>query len=119
MKYLKQLFIILTISFLGEILHAVLPLPVPAGIYGLVLMLLALFTKVIKLSQVNEAGDMILDIMPVLLVPASVSLMDSYVHLSGIAVPVVATSFLTTFIVMFVTGRVTQWILGKGGGDHE
>ena len=42
MKYFRQFFIILAISFVGEILHMVLPLPVPASIYGLVLMLLAL-----------------------------------------------------------------------------
>ena len=31
MKYIKQFSIILLISFLGEALHALLPLPIPAG----------------------------------------------------------------------------------------
>ena len=34
MKYLKQLVIILLFSFLGELLQELLPLPVPAAIYG-------------------------------------------------------------------------------------
>ena len=42
MRYLKQFTIILTISLLGEVLHYITPLPVPASIYGLLLMLAAL-----------------------------------------------------------------------------
>ena len=38
MKYLKQFGIILTISFIGEILYRVIPLPIPAGIYGIIAM---------------------------------------------------------------------------------
>ena len=58
MKYFRQFFLILAISFAGEILHMVLPLPVPASIYGLVLMLLALVTGIVKIEQVKDtAGD--------------------------------------------------------------
>ncbi len=53
MKYFKQFGVILTVSFLGEVLHAVLPLPVPASIYGLVLMLIALMTGIIPLAKVQ------------------------------------------------------------------
>ncbi len=38
MKYIRQLGIILLVSFLGELLHYLLPLPVPASIYGIVLL---------------------------------------------------------------------------------
>ena len=36
----------MAVSFVGEILHAVLPLPIPASIYGLVLMLALLMTGI-------------------------------------------------------------------------
>ena len=42
MKYLKQFLIILLISFIGEILKAVLPLPVPASIYGMAILFVCL-----------------------------------------------------------------------------
>lgn len=42
MKHLRQFLIILFFSFLGEGLKALLPLPVPASIYGLVLLFAAL-----------------------------------------------------------------------------
>ena len=79
MKYLKQFGIILAISFIGEILNAVLPLPIPAGIYGIVLLFILLETKVVKLEAVRETGNLLIDIMPVMLVPPAVELMDYWV----------------------------------------
>ena len=59
MKYLRQFCIILLFSFLGEGLHIILPLPVPASVYGLVLMLAALQTGILKTRQVREtAGNL-------------------------------------------------------------
>ena len=56
MKYLKQFGIILGLSLLGELLNYLIPLPVPASIYGLVLMFLCLHFKVIKLGDVKETA---------------------------------------------------------------
>ena len=65
MKYLRQFCIILLVSALGEGLHILLPLPVPASVYGLVLMLGALASGILKLEQVEEAADFLVEIMPV------------------------------------------------------
>ena len=69
MKYFKQFLIILSVSFLGEVLHALLPLPVPASIYGLVLMLAALCTGLLKLPQIEKTGLFLVDIMAVMFIP--------------------------------------------------
>ena len=66
MKILRQFVIILLISFLGELLKAALPLPVPASVWGLILMLAALKTGVLKLSQVSDAAVFLIEIMPVM-----------------------------------------------------
>ena len=63
MKYLKQFGMILFISFLGEILRAVIPLPIPASIYGLVLMLAALMTHLLPLEAVQDSGKFLIEIM--------------------------------------------------------
>ena len=55
MKFIRQFLIIILISFAGELLHAILPLPVPASIYGLLILLAGLQTKVIPLKAVDEA----------------------------------------------------------------
>ena len=66
MKYLRQFCIILLISALGEGLHILLPLPVPASVYGLVLMLGTLTSGILKLEQVEDAADFLVEIMPVM-----------------------------------------------------
>ena len=77
MKYLKQFGMILFISFLGEILRAVIPLPIPASIYGLVLMLTALLTGILPLEKVRDTGKFLIGMMPLMFIPAAVGLLDS------------------------------------------
>ena len=77
MKLLYQFGVILAVTFVGELLYALLPLPIPASIYGLIVMLICLGTKVVKLSQVKIAADFLIDIMPPMFIPAAVGLADS------------------------------------------
>ena len=111
MKYLRQFSIILFISFLGEILHMYLPLPVPASVYGLVLMLAALCTGILKLEQVKETAGFLIEIMPVMFIPAAVGLLDAWPSLRSMWLPVILITLLTTVIVMAVTGLVTQFLI--------
>lgn len=113
MKFLRQFAIILFVSFLGEILHLLIPLPIPASVYGLVLMLLALCTGILKLNQVKETADFLIEIMPVMFIPAAVGLLDSWTALQPVWIPVILITILTTVIVMAVTGRITQFMIRK------
>ncbi len=116
MKYIKQFAIIITISFLGEVLSRVLPFTIPASVYGLFLMLLALVTKVIRVEQVREVSNFLLDIMPIMFVPASVGIMVSWGLLKDIIVPALIVGILGTLIVMIVSGKTVDgiiWITGK------
>ena len=84
MKHLRQFLIILLFSFLGEGLKALLPLPVPASIYGLVLLFAALELGIIKLSAVEDAGKFLIEIMPVMFIPAGAGLVESWSALKPI-----------------------------------
>lgn len=119
MKYLSQFGIILIISLLGEALHALLPLPVPASVYGLVLLFVALLTGVIKLRQVEKAADIMIELMPLFFVPPGVSLITSWADISGLIVPFIITVAVSTVAVMGVTGRVTQAVMRIGKGREE
>lgn len=127
MNYLRQFCIILFVSFLGELLHILIPLPIPASVYGLILMLLALCTGILKLAQVREAAGFLIEIMPVMFIPAAAGLLDSWSALQSIWLPVIIITVLTTIIVMAVTGRVTQYMIRrnhrkkgtKGAGINE
>lgn len=111
MKYLKQFAIILAVTCVGEFLYYFLPLPVPASIYGLVLMFVLLVTGVIKLEQVDSAGTFLIDIMSVMFIPAGVGLITAFDELRPILIPVLIITVVTTFFVMGVTGKVTDFVI--------
>ena len=111
MKYIRQLSIILLITFIGEILHAALPFPVPAGIYGLMLMLALLLTGVLKLEQVEASGQFLVSIMPVMFIPSAAGLIDSWPMLQEFLLPFLLVTLISTWIVMGVSGRITQAIV--------
>lgn len=119
MKYIKQFAIILTVSFLGEVLRAVLPLLVPASIYGLLLMLLALCTGVIPLESVRETGRFLIEIMPLMFIPAAAGLIESWDKVSPIVVELMVITAVSTVLVMALSGRVTQWVIRRGGRKTE
>ena len=115
MKYVQQFSIILLISVIGEILKTFLPLPVPASVYGLVIML----TGILKLDQVKGAADFLVEIMPVMFVPAGAGLITAWSSLKPICVPVLIMTFISTVIVMVVTGKVTQGVIRMGKRGTE
>lgn len=119
MKYLKQFLIILAISLIGEILKVVLPLPIPASIYGMVIMFVCLLTGVIKLDQVRETGKFLIEIMPVMFIPAGVGLMSSWNVLQPVLVPVSIITVITIFTVMGVTGIISQSIIRNSGKEAK
>lgn len=124
MKYLKQFLLILLISFTGELLHQWLPLPVPASVYGFVILLSGLISGVIKLSHVRETGKLLIEIMPVMFIPAGAGLLESWPLLAPICVPVLIITLVSTVVVMVVSGKTTQLVIRKSSkqeasSDHD
>lgn len=119
MKYMKQFGIILAISFSGEICHFLIPLPVPSSIYGLAILFTGLFLGVIRLDSVKETGRFLIEIMPLMFIPAAVGLLESWGLLKPICIPVVGITLVTTIIVMVVTGKVTQFVIKRGNETRK
>lgn len=111
MKYMKQFGIILIISFIGEVLRYYIPLKIPASIYGLVLLFLALELRMLKVESVREASRFLIEIMPLMFVPAGVGLLSSWGMLKPVCIPVIVIVVVSTIIVMAVSGSVTQGII--------
>lgn len=111
MKYMKQFCLIMFISFLGEVLHHYLPLPIPASIYGLVILFAGLMIGVVKLSHVEETGRFLIEIMPLMFIPAAVGLLESWGILAPIWIPIIGITLITTVIVMIVSGKITQFVI--------
>ncbi len=119
MEYVFQFSIILLVTFVGEILHALIPLPIPAGIYGLVLMFVCLKTGMIPLEKIRKSANFLLDAMPVMFIGPCVGFMAIYRE-QGIAILYIALiSILTTVVVMAVTGRTAQFMIRHGRGGKN
>ena len=110
MKYVHQFSIIIFLSFLGELLHGILPFPIPASVYGLILLFIALCTGIIKLAQVKETANFLIEIM---ILSAATGLFDAWPILRSICIPILLITILTTIIVMAATGQITQYMIRK------
>lgn len=115
MKYIPQFLYILSFSFIGEVLQAVVPLPIPAAIYGLVLLLIALATGLLKTEQVQDAANWMISIMPILYVPICVKILEYWGIISQNAVAIITITVVSTFLVFAVSGLVTQWLMKRRG----
>ena len=117
MKYIRQIAIIMLISFVGEALNAVIPLPVPASIYGILILLSLLTSGVLKVESIREVSSFLVEVMTVMFIPATVGLMDSFHLLRGSLAAYIVIMVVSTYAVMIVSGRVAQRVIrGKKGG---
>lgn len=108
MKFIKQFGIILAISFIGEIMNYLIPLPVPASIYGLVLMLLCLHFGIVHIDSVKDSGKFLIEIMPLMFIPAAVGLIESWKTIGFKIGTYLIITVLSTIFVMIVAGHTTQ-----------
>ena len=116
MKYLRQFGIILGVTCAGEIMKYFIPLPIPGSIYGLILMFLLLLMRVIKVEHVKETGEFLIEIMPLMFIPAGVGLVTSWNQLQSFLVPLLVITVVSTFVVMIVTGKVTDFLISRKEG---
>ena len=119
MKYVKQFLIILGISLIGEVMKYVLPLPIPASIYGMAILFVCLMAGIVKLDDVRETGKFLIEIMPMMFIPAGVGLMDSWETLQPVFFPVCMITVIAIFTVMLATGRLSQWMIRRDRATEE
>ncbi len=102
-------------------MYLVLPLPVPAGVYGLFLMLGALMSGFVKLESVEGTGNFLLDTMAMMFIPATVGVVESFHEVKAVLLPFLAITAVSTVLVMVVTGHMSQWVMARGGrsGDAD
>ncbi len=116
MKFIRQLAILLTFCFVSEVLHEIIPLPIPGSIYGMVLLFAALQCGLVKLSSISESAHFFVDVMTITFIPSAASLLICWDILKPVFLPYVIITFISTFLAFGVTGRVTQAIMHRGKG---
>ncbi|SFG34571.1 CidA/LrgA family protein [Oribacterium sp. WCC10] len=111
MKYVKEIVWIIAFTFIGEALNKLLPLPVPAGVYGLILLLISLILGIVKLQDVESTGNFLLDTMTMMFIPAAVGIMSAMDILLPVLIPYILMIVISTVVVMVSTGLVASFIL--------
>ena len=119
MKYIKQFGVILTITFVSELLSHWIPVPIPASIYGIGILFACLQTGFLKLSAVEETGNFLIQIMPIMFVPAAVGLMNAWGIISRSWLNYLVVITVSTVVVMAVSGKVTQYFMHRRNPSPE
>ena len=119
MRYVKQIGFIFGITLTGEILNQVIPLPVPAGVYGLFILLAALVSGAVKLESVEGTGNFLMDTMTMMFIPATVGIIECIDQVKAVLIPFLVIIGVSTLLVMGVTGRMAQWVMRKQEEKEE
>jgi len=119
MKYLSQFCIILGFTLAGEALQRLLPLPIPASVWGLALLFAALCTGLVRVEHVKEASGFLISVMPVLFVSPAVGIVENWSLISSQLLPIFLLLAASTFLVFGISGRLTQLLMQKGGRSHD
>ena len=115
MKYLPQFCIILGFTLAGEALQRIVPLPIPASVYGIVLLFSALCLGLVKVEQVKEAGGFLTSILPILFVAPAVGILENWALIKGALLPIFLLVLSSTVLTFGISGRVAQALLKKEG----
>ena len=118
MKYLSQFCIILGFTLTGEALQRLLPLPIPASVYGLVLLFLALCTGIVKVSQVKETGAFLTSILPLLFVAPTVGIVEHWGLISPNLLPIALLLLGSTVLTFAIRGLTTN-ALSRKEENHD
>lgn len=108
MKLLRQAAIVLIICFLGDFISKMFNLPVPGNVLGMLILLVCLLTGAIKLEMIEEISNFLLDHIAFFFVPAGVGLMSCMGILKTNWHTILFISFISTIVVMGVTGLIVQ-----------
>lgn len=119
MKYVIQFLIIAAFAFVGELLHWFIPLPIPASIYGIVLLFIALELKWVKVSDIREVSSFLIAVMPIMFIPAAAGLMESWGAVKSSVWEYALITIVSTFVVMGVSGAVTQFVIRCGKKNEQ
>lgn len=119
MKYLSQFLILLGVSLLGEALQRLVPLPIPASVYGIVLLFAALSLKIIKVEQVKDAGSFLTSILPILFVSPAVGILENWDLIRGALLPVTLLVLASTIVTFGISGKLTQTLQDKEKKHRE
>ena len=110
MKYLRQLGIVLTICLLGEMISKLLNISIPGNVLGMILLIIILFSRIIKVEMIEEISDFLLKHLAFFFIPAGVGLISNLELLKEQWLPILIICLISTLMVIIVTGLTIQFV---------
>lgn len=110
LKLFREALIILGIYLLGELISSLLKLPIPGNILGMVILFILLCTKVVKVENISNVTNFLLNHLSFFFIPAGVGLMTSIGIIQSTWWQLGVVCLVTTVIIIGVTGVVVQAI---------
>ena len=111
MKKLKGFAIICVTLLLGVLCKQFtdqLNFPIPEAIYGMIFLLIALLVGIVKLDQIQEITDILLENLAFLFVIPGVALVDQLDTLGSSLIPIILIVVISAIITMSVTAKVVE-----------
>lgn len=119
LKYLSQFLIITAFSLAGEAAQRLIPVSIPASVYGIILLFTALCLKIVKVEQIKEVGGFLSSILPILFVPPVIGILENWQLIKPSVLAIFLLSLITTITTFAISGRFAQAAGKKGGKDHD
>ncbi len=105
LKGFAIIFIYLTI---GNFISETFSIPVAGSVIGMLLLTASFMLKIVKVENVKAASNILIENMSILYVPSAVGIILYFDLISSNVLPIVFSSFITTFFVLAITGLVQQ-----------
>ena len=119
MKHLYPFVIILVFTFLGELLNYFLPFPIPASVYGLVLLFLGLRLGIVKLEKIEDLGTTMIGLLPFLFVPPVVNLLGCWDVVRQRLLAIMGIIALSTVLIFAISGKLSQIVIDRKEADKD
>ena len=117
MNCLFQFLIICLYCFLGDLLHLLLPFPIPGSIYGMILLLLSLILGLVRLEKINTIAGFLSKIMPVFFVMPCVSILTIDLSTLTLLPHILFITLTSTVLVMGTNGIVAEKIIRRKNNE--
>ncbi|MCM3602142.1 CidA/LrgA family holin-like protein [Robertmurraya korlensis] len=107
-KVIFQIGILFGLFYIGSYLKDLLHIPLPGSIIGLLLLLILLLLKILPIHWVQDGANVLITFLPLLLVPATVSVMNEPSLFSGKGVILFGIIIGSTIVTMISAGWGSQ-----------
>lgn len=119
MKIIKQIGIVMGLCWISLVMEKLLPFSFPASVIGMILLLICLFTGILKLEHIREKSDFLLSNMAFFFIPAGVSMLNYLDILMENLVPILVISIVSTFVTFIAAALSIRLTLKLMNGRKQ